>query len=94
MDEDGYKSVTPYLRDHPVNYAIVVGPQELGKQYGVEAMPVTLLIDRNGRIAVKHVGLVTKAQYQSEIAALLEEKATDKTAQDSLPRRHRTRTPA
>jgi peroxiredoxin len=91
LDEDGYKSVTPYLQEHPVNYAIVVGPQELGRQYGVEAMPVTLLIDRNGKIAVKHVGLVTKAQYQSEISALLAEKASDKAADDSLPRRHRPR---
>jgi peroxiredoxin len=90
MDEDGYKSVTPYLREHPVNYAIVVGPQELGRQYGVEAMPVTLLIDQNGKIAAKHVGLVTKAQYQLEIAALLAEKKSDKAANALLPRRHRT----
>jgi peroxiredoxin len=73
LDDDGYRSVTPYLKEHGVNYPIVVGPQELGKQYGVEAMPVTLLIDRIGRIAVKHVGLVTKAQYQAEIEALLGE---------------------
>jgi thiol-disulfide isomerase/thioredoxin len=91
LDEDGYKSVTPYLREHPVNYAIVVGPQELGEQYGVEAMPVTLLIDRSGKIAAKHVGLVTKAQYQLEIAALLSEKTSDKAANALLPRRHRTR---
>ena len=74
MDEDGYKSVKPYLAKHPVNYTIVAGPEELGRQYQVEAMPVTMLIDRNGRIAVRHVGLVTKAQYQSELEALLAEK--------------------
>jgi peroxiredoxin len=74
LDEDGIKAVEPYLAKHPVNYTIVVGPEELGRVYGVEAMPVTMLLDRSGRIAVKHVGLVTKKQYQSEIAALLTEK--------------------
>jgi cytochrome c biogenesis protein CcmG/thiol:disulfide interchange protein DsbE len=71
LDDDGYKSVTPYVREKNVNYTIVVGPQEIAKWYGVEAMPVTLLIDSEGKIAARHVGLVTKAQYQSEIEALL-----------------------
>jgi len=74
MDEDGWKSVRPYLAEHGVNYAIVLGTEQLGRQYGVQAMPVTMLIDRKGKIAVTHVGLITKSQYQSEIAQLLLEK--------------------
>ena len=71
MDEDGWKSVKPYLAEHGVNYAIVLGTEQLVRQYGVQAMPVTMLIDRKGKIAVTHVGLVTKSQYQSEIEQLL-----------------------
>jgi peroxiredoxin len=74
MDEDGWKSVKPYLAEHGVNYTIVVGTEQLGTQYGVQAMPVTMLIDRKGKIAVSHLGLVTKSQYQSEIEQLLSEK--------------------
>jgi hypothetical protein len=74
MDEDGWESVKPYLAEHGVNYAIVVGTEQLGRQYGVQAMPVTMLIDRKGNIAVKHVGLVTKSEYQSEIEQLLLER--------------------
>jgi hypothetical protein len=55
----------------------------------VQAMPVTLLIDRNGKIAVTHVGLVTKSQYQSEITALLAEKANDKVATGTALQRQR-----
>src|SRR5262249_12260538 len=36
MDEDGWKAVKPYLAAHPVNYTIVAGPEELGRQYQVE----------------------------------------------------------
>ena len=71
LDDDGYKSVTPYVKEKKVNYTIVVGPQSLAKQYAVEAMPVTLLIDREGKIAATHVGLITKAEYQAEIETLL-----------------------
>jgi hypothetical protein len=55
----------------------------------VQAMPVTLLIDRNGKIAVTHVGLVTMSQYQSEITALLAEKANDKVATGTALQRQR-----
>jgi cytochrome c biogenesis protein CcmG/thiol:disulfide interchange protein DsbE len=71
MDDDGWKSVNPYVKEKRVNYTIVIGTQSIAKQYAVEAMPVTLLIDREGKIATTHVGLVTKAEYQTEIEALL-----------------------
>jgi peroxiredoxin len=74
MDDDGWKSVRPYLAEHGVNYAIVVGTEQLGRHYGVQAMPMTMLIDRKGNIAVTHVGLVTKSEYQSEIEQLLLER--------------------
>jgi peroxiredoxin len=71
MDNDGWKSVKPYVREKNVTYAIVVGNEAVAKRYAVEAMPVTLLIDRDGKIATTHLGVVTKAQYQSEVEALL-----------------------
>jgi peroxiredoxin len=71
MDDDGWKSVTPYVKEKNVNYTMVIGTQAIAKQYAVEAMPVTLLIDRKGKIASTHLGLVTKAEYQAEIQALL-----------------------
>jgi len=71
MDNDGWKSVKPYVKEKNVTYAIVIGNEAVAKRYAVEAMPVTLLLDREGKIATTHVGLVTKAQYQSEVEALL-----------------------
>jgi hypothetical protein len=34
-------------------------------------MPLTLLIDRKGRIAVAHAGIVDRAQFEEDIRALL-----------------------
>ena len=71
MDDDGWKSVMPYLAKNKLNYPIVIGNQELAKRYGVEAMPMTLLIDREGRLAGVHVGLVERKTWESEIGRLL-----------------------
>ena len=79
MDADGWKSVRPYLKEKNVNYSIVIGNGELAKRYGVEAMPVTLLIDREGKIAASHVGLVSKSDYQAEIETLLKENSSAST---------------
>ena len=71
MDDDGWKSVMPYLGKNELNYPVVIGNQELAKRYGVEAMPMTLLIDREGRVAGVHLGLVEKKTWESEIGRLL-----------------------
>jgi cytochrome c biogenesis protein CcmG/thiol:disulfide interchange protein DsbE len=75
MDEDGWKAVTPYVAERRVNYPIVVGDEPLAQLYGgLDSLPTTLLIDREGRIAATHVGLVAKNDYESEIRILLDSK--------------------
>lgn len=74
MDDDGWKSVKPYMETKKVNYTVVIGNDDLGKSYGLSSMPMTLLIDRNGKIATTHVGLVSKQIYQKEIETLLHDK--------------------
>ena len=74
MDDDGWKSVRPWLKEKKVNYPIVIGSENLGKKYGLNAMPLTVLVDRNGKIADVHSGLVDKAATEKKIAALLAEK--------------------
>jgi hypothetical protein len=71
MDDDGWKSVKPFVTEWKIKYPIVVGNQELGKLYSVENMPVTLLIDRAGRIAATHEGVVQKDSFEKEIKSLL-----------------------
>jgi len=71
MDDDGWKSVRPYMKEKKINYPIVLGNEEMAGLYGVEALPLTLLIDRNGRIAASHTGLVDKEACETGIRTLL-----------------------
>jgi peroxiredoxin len=63
--------VRPYLREKPIPYTIVIGNDATVKEYSVTQMPVTILIDRRGKIAATHTGVVAKSTYQSEIETLL-----------------------
>jgi hypothetical protein len=55
-----------------VNYPIVIGNERLGKQYGLVGMPLTALLDREGRIADIHQGIVDKAATEQKIIDLLQ----------------------
>ena len=73
MDEDGWKAVKPFIEQKKLNYPVVIGTEDLAKKYGgVDALPVTFLIDREGKIASTHTGLVDKAAVEHEIQKLLQ----------------------
>lgn len=74
MDDGGWKLVKPFIAAKRVNYPVVIGDAGLAKKYGLEAMPMTLVIDRDGKIAVSHTGLVDKAGFDGEVRAVLGEK--------------------
>ena len=78
MDDDGWASVKPYVTEKKINYRVVIGDDALARIYGgVESLPTTFVIDRFGRIASSHVGLISKRQYENEIQHLLEVTADD-----------------
>src|SRR5580700_2852280 len=39
MDEDGWKSVKPFLEQHKINYPIVIGNSDMGDRFGFSSMP-------------------------------------------------------
>ncbi len=73
-DDDGWKSVTPYVEEKKLNYTVVVGNEQISKLYGVDGMPETLLIDREGKVAASWAGMVSRADCRREIEVLLQEK--------------------
>lgn len=76
MDEDGWKSVKPFLEENKLNYPVVIANQDLSNRYGgLPSLPMTLLIDRNGKIAESHAGIVNKDEFENKIKTLLQENA-------------------
>src|SRR5580698_7568475 len=58
MDEGGWDDVKPYIQDLKINYRILLGNEEISDLYGgLDSLPTTLLIDRQGKVASVHIGL-------------------------------------
>lgn len=72
MDES-WKPVKPFLEEKKINYRVAVADDKITALYNIHEMPVTLLIDKSGRIADSHVGVVDKDAFEKEIQVLLQE---------------------
>jgi peroxiredoxin len=71
---EAWTRVKPFMKKQKINYAIVMGDEAVTKTYRITALPVTYLIDRQGRIAAEYVGLVAKDDVERNIKALLKER--------------------
>jgi cytochrome c biogenesis protein CcmG/thiol:disulfide interchange protein DsbE len=74
MDDEGWEVVKPFLADLGVNYRVVIGNDATAQIYGgVDSLPTTFLIDRNGKIAAIHIGLASKKVFEDGIQQLLQD---------------------
>jgi peroxiredoxin len=85
MDES-WDLVKPFLSEMKINYRIVLGNDTIAQQYGgIEALPTTFLIDKQGKIAAAHVGLASKPVIENGIEQLLQSAADGATKAGAPP---------
>ncbi|HSE97193.1 MAG TPA: redoxin family protein, partial [Blastocatellia bacterium] len=75
LDEEGAEKVRPFLKKHPMNYTQALGDADLAEMFSVadSSLPVALMIDKQGRIRSRHVGITKREVFESEIKQLLSE---------------------
>ncbi len=75
LDEEGAAKVRPFVKDNPMNYRVALGDKPVSDAFKVdgEKLPVTLLVDKQGRIRFTHVGIAKKEEFEAEINQLLNE---------------------
>ena len=61
-----------FVKQLGVNYPIVIGNEKITEAYGgIEGIPTTFVIDRQGRVVSQHMGYNEKAIFEQEIQPLL-----------------------
>jgi thiol-disulfide isomerase/thioredoxin len=73
--DDGPKPVRQFYSEMKMNYPVAIGTEGVAQAYGgVLGLPITFLIDRDGRIYKKHIGEVDMSVLDQEIQTLLQAK--------------------
>ncbi|HUN89878.1 MAG TPA: TlpA disulfide reductase family protein [Terriglobales bacterium] len=72
MDDDGKTAVAKFAQEMKIDYPVLLGNDAVADQYGgVEGLPTTFYIDRNGKIVKKVAGLVSHGEIEDGIKAAL-----------------------
>lgn len=71
-DEGGVAGVKRFAAEKRINYPIVMGDRKVDMMYGgIEALPTTFIVNRQGIIVSRHLGSTDLASFEKEITALL-----------------------
>jgi thiol-disulfide isomerase/thioredoxin len=76
MDDGGRDAIDPFVRRAGINYIVVLGDNRLGSLYGgVEVLPTTFYISRDGNVLAFAKGLTSKSVIEQNIKEALASKA-------------------
>jgi len=74
VDDGGPAAVRAWVADQGVRYPVGMADAALQARFGgIEALPTTFVVDTEGRIVQRHVGLYPPLVYDLEVRALLGE---------------------
>jgi len=72
VDEDDDKEVRKVAAAEGINYPVALADSNTRIEYGgISALPTVFVINAEGRVVQKHVGLFNPALYDAEVRALL-----------------------
>ena len=61
IDETGWADVSRFISEHRIGYTVTLADAETIQAFGgVAQLPMTIVIDRSGRIVAKQIGLLTE----------------------------------
>jgi thiol-disulfide isomerase/thioredoxin len=71
-EEDDADEVKKFVATSGINYRVAMAPDKLTEKFGgIAALPTSFVIDPQGRVVQKHVGLNDPSLYELEVRSLL-----------------------
>lgn len=76
MDDGGRPAVESFLREFHLPYPVLMPNLASPSAPAVDALPTTVLVDRNGLVAKSYVGAVSESVFRADVDHLLAEQVT------------------
>jgi peroxiredoxin len=71
MDDGDWPSVKSFMKDYGITYTVLKGTEEVSSQYRVRAIPMLLILDKEGKIAKRYMGFGADEDLENDIKAVL-----------------------
>ena len=87
MDDSGEQTIAKFAKEMGVNYPVLIGKEAVGDAYGgVEFLPTTFIIDRQGKLVERVFGLVGRSEFEDNIKKALGPGAATQASASTNPR--------
>lgn len=70
VDTDPPAEVAAWVAERGLRYPIAIGDQELAVRYGVLGFPSLVILDPEGRIRLRHTGVLRRDEIEAELEAI------------------------
>jgi thiol:disulfide interchange protein DsbD len=71
MDEEGAARIKPFLAKHPMQYPVGLGSSDMNETFKLDALPVTLVFDRGGKLVKRFEGFTPEDELQAAVRQAL-----------------------
>jgi thiol-disulfide isomerase/thioredoxin len=73
VDDDDENEIRAVVKNETINYPVALSPLPVRMAYGgIMALPTVFIINPEGRVVQKHVGLFNPVLYETEVRSLLD----------------------
>jgi peroxiredoxin len=69
VDVEGAEVVRPWAEENGVAYPLVVGDEDVAREFGAMGFPTLVVVRPDGSIESRHVGLIESAELEELVAA-------------------------
>lgn len=69
-------AIRPFAERYGVTYPLLVGPNLSGPPIDASVLPTTMVIDRQGRVRLRHEGMLLEPVLRPALSALAKERAS------------------
>src|SRR5262249_7001775 len=70
LDEDGIKTVKPFVDRFNIKYTVLLGDQDLFQRFNGFGIPYTLVLDRSQRVVKIYRGPTTREALEQDLKAI------------------------
>jgi thiol-disulfide isomerase/thioredoxin len=88
VDTEGPDVVQAWIEEKGVEYPILLGGEQLARRFGAMGFPTLAVVDPDGNIASRHVGLIERDTLEAEVAevqARFAERASEGAVEPESP---------
>ena len=72
VDSTGPEDVAKFVKENGMNYPIVMADEKTATDYGADqGIPFTIVIDKNGQVVARHLGMTDKSTFEDDIKEAL-----------------------